>query len=76
MTKTIEIDSISDLKEFICLTNQMKVSVIVKKAPYSIDGKSLLGVMSLNPSTGLVVDFNNDDSDASKNLIDFINRHS
>lgn len=50
-TKTIIISHIEELKFFVDKANEVKGDVLVQKGKFFVDGKSLLGVLSINPYT-------------------------
>jgi len=57
MTKftEIKIENISDLYLFVDKASQIDGDIIVKRGKFAVDGKSLLGVLSLDMSQGAVV---------------------
>lgn len=58
------INSISDLKKFCANANMCMGSVDVKKDRYLVDGRSLMGLMSIDMSTGATVKLSNDEDKA------------
>ena len=56
-TKTITIQNIEDLKFFVQRANEVKGDVLVQKGKFFVDGKSLLGILSINPYTGCQVHY-------------------
>lgn len=59
-TKTIVISHIEELKFFVDKANEVKGDVLVQKGKFFVDGKSLLGVLSINPYTGCQVHYPED----------------
>ena len=48
--KIIKIVNINDLKEFVKKANDIEGDVIIQKGKFFVDGKSLLGLLSINIS--------------------------
>lgn len=59
-TKTIIIFTIEELKLFVQKANEVKGDVLVQKGKFFVDGKSLLGVLSINPYTRCQVHYPED----------------
>ena len=45
---TLQINVMRDISEFVTITNRIKCDVTVKKDRYVLDGKSILGMWSIN----------------------------
>lgn len=52
----VNLENIDSVKNFLRCTNKLESDVIVKSGRYSVDGKSLLGVLSLNLNESVEVD--------------------
>lgn len=58
MRKTyVEIHSIHDMTQFVQLAAMVDGDVTCRKGKYTVDGKSVMGVMSIDISTGVVVEY-------------------
>lgn len=44
----VNLNMISDLKAFVNMTSNLSVSVILKSGQYAVDGKSIMGIFSLD----------------------------
>lgn len=62
---TTTINRIDDLRKFCQIANRCKGSVDIKKDKYLVDGRSLMGLMSLDMSAGATVALS-DDEDLEK----------
>lgn len=65
MVKTnIQLTSIGDVKQFVSIANQynFKINLVVDK--YKIDGKSIMGVFSLDLSKPLTLEAETEDPDS------------
>lgn len=56
-TKIIKITSVTDITNFVREAQKVYGDVTVKKGRYVIDGKSLMGMFSLDGSTGLTIEY-------------------
>lgn len=56
----MQLTSIEDVKEFVELNNECSCEVTVRCGTYVIDGKSLMGLFSLNLSNPIIVEFEED----------------
>lgn len=52
-----KVGTMDDIKQFVYLLNQFEGDVDVSSAQYVVDGKSILGVFSLNLDRALTVKF-------------------
>jgi hypothetical protein len=55
--KIIKINNISDIAAFIREASKVDGDVLCTKGRYTVDGKSILGVMSFDTSTGFKVEY-------------------
>jgi phosphotransferase system HPr-like phosphotransfer protein len=55
--KTIKINGISDITSFIREASKVDGDVLCTKGRYTVDGKSILGLMSFDTSTGFEVEY-------------------
>ena len=53
----IKINGIADVSHFVQAATQVEGDVIVIKGQYAVDGKSLLGMFSIDPSSGVTVKY-------------------
>lgn len=53
----VKIYDINDLKEFCRLSGLLDGDVVLSKGKYVIDGKSLMGLLSIDTSTGVKVEY-------------------
>lgn len=53
----IKMTNITDLTTFVVNASKVVGDVIVRKGKYVIDGKSLMGLMSIDVSTGATVEY-------------------
>lgn len=54
---TININNIESVKGFVKAANKLNCDVTVYSGDYAVDGKSIMGVFSLNLSKNLLVEF-------------------
>ena len=55
--KTIKITSLIDLKNFLLKARSVEGDVLVSHGRYTVDGKSILGLMSIDISMGCIVEY-------------------
>ncbi len=68
----IKLNTVNDVKEFVRISESFKYdSIDVKQGRWIIDGKSIMGVFSLNLTKELDV---NIDSEREKSIVDFYSR--
>ena len=65
----IKINNISDVATFVQNASDVYGDVLIKKGKFVIDGKSLMGMFSLDLSTGVTVEYPED----ATNFEDYIN---
>lgn len=56
-SKFIKITSVNDVINFVKEASKIEEDVTVLKGRYVIDGKSIMGVMSIDMSTGMTVEY-------------------
>lgn len=71
MSKFITINSITDMTDFIHHAVMVDGDVICRKGKYTVDGKSIMGVMSIDISTGVTVEYPDDATDFNEFLNQF-----
>lgn len=59
-TRTIALKTIFDLDTFIKKANAVDGDVLVYRGKFVVDGKSVLGVMSLDLTDGFIVEYPSD----------------
>lgn len=69
--KILLVDTIQKAKEFVDIAQKFSEDVTVERGKYVVDGKSLLGVLSLNLSLPIGVCISDFDEDVSKELDKF-----
>ena len=67
-TMPIKITGINDMTNFVKEAAAVLGDVACREGKYVVDGKSLLGVMSIDLSTGVIVEYPNDAIDFEKFL--------
>lgn len=72
----LDLNSIAVAKEFAKLASRLSSNVYLTSGPYLVDGKSLLGIFSLDLSKPVTVHLSlrGDDSDAAKEMEQFISK--
>ena len=56
-TKYIKITNSKDLYDFIKQASKVKEDILIYRGKFCVDGKSLMGIMSLNISEGCKVEY-------------------
>ena len=67
----IKINDISDVSAFVNHASKVEKDVTIYKGKYVINGKSLLGMFSLDLTSGILVEFPKDEKDFEKFLKEF-----
>lgn len=67
-TKLIKIIGINDLSDFITKANEVEGDILVQKGKFVVDGKSLLGIMSIDISSGAKIEYPEDAIEFDKYL--------
>lgn len=57
MKKVVSINSVNELKRFVNESTKVDGDVICYRDPYRVNGKSILGLMSIDIADGFVVEF-------------------
>ena len=57
MEKVIKINKVSDIYAFVDAASRCDSDILVKKGKYVVNGKSLIGIMSIDMSTGVTVEY-------------------
>lgn len=60
VTKQISINTIKDMMDFTNEASKVFGDVLIRKGKYIIDGKSIMGIVSIDPSTGVTVEYPED----------------
>ena len=60
MEKTIKVNKIPDIYAFVDVASRYDSDVLVKKGKYVVNGKSLIGIMSIDMSTGVTVEYSDE----------------
>lgn len=66
MKKMVLIDSIDKVKEFVKATNNFMHDITVTHTPHVVDGKSIMGVLSLNLSCPVTIEFDERDEELAE----------
>ena len=69
--KILLVDTIQKANEFVDIAQKFSEDITVERGKYVVDGKSLLGVLSLNLSLPIGVCISDSDEDISKELDKF-----
>lgn len=62
-TKQISINTIKDMMDFVNEASKVFGDVLIRKGKYVIDGKSIMGILSIDPSTGITIEYPEDATD-------------
>ena len=68
----IKIHSITDMTRFVQAAKEVEGDIIVEKGRYSVDGKSILGVLSLDMSSGVIIEYPKEALEFARFLQEFI----
>ena len=68
-TKVISIKSLNDIYTFLAKAQATEGDIIIKRGCYCIDGKSVLGIFSIDMSQNVVIEY----PETAKEFEDFIN---
>lgn len=74
VSRSIKIERIDDIKTFIKLASRINGDINVSKGIYIVDGKSAMGLMSIDLSGGVRVEYMEDDSESVKDFENFLNK--
>ena len=61
---TIQLHSVTDVKRFVDFAAQCPYDIDLLSGRYAVDGKSMMGILSLDLSKPLIVQANTDDASA------------
>lgn len=53
----VSISSINDIYKFVELAQKVEGDIVVRKGKFCVDGRSALGVLSLNLTSGATIEF-------------------
>lgn len=70
-SKYIKITNLKDLSNFVREASKVKGDILVYRGKFCIDGKSLMGMMSIDISDGCRVDYPEEEKDFEKYLLNF-----
>lgn len=62
-TMRVRIRGVTDAALFVGHAKEAKEDVIIKRGKFCVDGKSILGVLSLDMADGVLVEYNSDDTE-------------
>lgn len=74
VSRSIKIERIDDIKTFIKLASRINGDINVSKGIYIVDGKSAMGLMSIDLSSGVRVEYMDDSSESVKDFENFLNK--
>lgn len=74
VSRSIKIERINDIKTFIKLASRINGDINVSKGIYIVDGKSAMGLMSIDLSSGVRVEYMEDGSESVKDFENFLNK--
>ena len=60
MEKVIKVNKVSDIYAFVDAASRYDSDILVKKGKYVVNGKSLIGIMSIDMSTGVTVEYSDE----------------
>lgn len=69
--KYIKITSINDLSNFVIEASKIKDDILVYRGKFCVDGKSLMGIMSINISEGCRVEYPENEKEFEKYITQF-----
>ena len=67
----VKLNNINDITEFVRQASLVDGDILVKKGKFCVDGKSLMGVISVDVSTGATVEYQEDARNFEKYLTTF-----
>lgn len=59
-TQFVKINGIQDVMTFVKIASSIDGDILVKKGIYCIDGKSLMGMFSIDLTNGVVIEYPDD----------------
>lgn len=57
ITKCIKIEKYEDIKRLVEITSKIEGDVTIKRGKYVIDGKSIMGILSIDFSQGVFIEY-------------------
>ena len=69
--KYIKINTMTDIKAYLAQAQKVKGDITIKKGKYVIDGKSIMGIFTLDTSTGFTVEYPDTATDFDKFITSF-----
>ncbi len=70
-SKYIKITGLNDLSNFVIEASKVKGDVLVYRGKFCVDGKSLMGMMSINISEGCKVEYPENEKNFEKYIMNF-----
>ena len=70
-TKYIKIESLTDLSQFVIKASEVNGDILIYRGKYCVDGKSLLGLMSINISDKCKIEYPEDAIEFEKYITQF-----
>lgn len=55
--KKIVVHTIADIGKLVTLASKVESDVVISRGKFSVDGKSLMGVMSIDVSQGCIIEY-------------------
>lgn len=73
-TKYVMINEIHDVTKLVQIASRVESNVLIKKGNFVVDAKSLMGVLSIDVSTGVTIEYPEDANELDEYLSQFENR--
>ena len=70
----IRLPTISDVKDFVSTTRTFSSNINVAKGKYVVDGRSILGMLSLDCSKGVFVEIISDDEEEISRFLELMKK--
>lgn len=71
MNKTIKLKELSDIYSFVQEASKVDGDVLVQRGKFTVDAKSILGILSLDMSQGALITYPEDANDFDNYLSNF-----
>jgi phosphotransferase system HPr-like phosphotransfer protein len=68
MSKRIKFKGIQDVRIFVTAANKVEGDVTLKGGKYTVDGKSIMGILSLDLINSIVVEFDEDETEFAEKI--------
>lgn len=68
----IKINGIADVTRFVQAAKEVEGDIILEKGRFCVDGKSILGVLSLDMSSGVIIEYPKEALEFASFLQEFI----